>query len=156
MTTSSKSLALLDLDGMLADDRHRVHFALARDWGSYFSRMGLDGVWRQGREVYDNAWMLGWDLAYCTGRREDTQDMTQQWLHRNRFDAELPLRMRRMDDRRPLAQVKYEVVQFYARRYERVLLFDDDPDVIAAVGARYGRHCTWYIKPKPLVSRAVA
>lgn len=156
MRTASKSLALLDLDGMLADDRHRVHFALARNWGQYFSLMHRDGVWRQGREVYDNAWMLGWDMAYCTGRREDTKDVTREWLHRKKFDPELPLLMRRTEDRRPLAQVKYDIVTQYARRYGRVLLFDDDPEVIAAVGAQHGRHCTWYIKPQRMVKKAVA
>lgn len=158
----SDRLAFIDLDGVIADERHRVHHALAREWGTYFSAelMRLDGVFRQGRELYENCILAGFDIAYLTGRREDTRPTTKRWLKRNGFDHKLPLIMRKLEDRRPLAKVKagvvWEALEF---GYDEVYLYDDDPYVIEEVrqvtGAR-GRHCTWHIKPERMVRRQVA
>lgn len=153
--SSSKRLALFDLDGVLADDRHRVHHALAREWVDYFAKMDKDKVWPQGRELYDNAAMLGWDIMYCTGRREDTREMTRKWLKKKGFNHKLPLLMRPQEERAPLAVLKAGIVHGLREKYETILLYDDDPAVIQQVGRR-GRHCTWYIKPERMVRRARA
>ena len=155
MHSLRRQLAVFDIDGVLADDRHRQHHAIARNWGDYFSLMHADGVWAQGRELYDNAMLLGWDVCYLTGRREDTRDMTLEWLKRRKFDHKLPLHMRPFEERMPLAQLKAGILDQLAPLYEKVVLYDDDPAVIEAVGAR-GFHCTWHKKPEKMIKRAVA
>ncbi len=154
----SKRLAFLDLDGVVCDDRHRVHHALNREWYEYFSLVHLDQVWSPGRELYENCILTGFEVAYLTGRREDIRHPTKTWLKKNNFDHKLPLHMRRMEDRRPLGEVKAErVAQALAEGYDEVWMFDDDPRVIELVGAVPGaraRHCTWYIKPDRMIKRA--
>lgn len=146
-------LALFDLDGVLANDVHRQHHALARQWNEYFALMGKDKVWPQGRELYDNATLLEWDVMYLTGRREDTRAMTRKWLKKKGFDHKLPLIMRPREERMPLAVLKAGIVAGLTSHYPTVLLYDDDPAVIDAVGD-HGRHCTWHIKPERMVRRA--
>lgn len=159
----TRRLACLDLDGVLADERHRQHHAMRRDWGMYFhpELMGRDGVWRQGRELYENCHLSGFDVVYLTGRREDTREVTTVWLDGSRFDTDLPLLMRPVGDRRPLGELKAAVIADELRRgaYDEIWMFDDDPTVIEKVcrvrGAT-GRHCTWHVKPNRMVRRAVA
>lgn len=152
-------LALFDLDGVVCDDRHRVHYALSRDWCEYFERIDADRVWPQGRELFDNACILNFDVGYLTGRREDLRRGTRDWLRTHRFNHTLPLIMRQSADRRPLAEVKAGVVTEALRHYREVILYDDDPHVIELVGQVPGakaRHCTWHIKPQRLVKKGRA
>lgn len=153
-------LAFIDLDGVIADDRHRVQYALDRQWYEYFDLMGDDKVWPQGQRLYEDCHLAGFDVAYLTGRREDTRRKTERWLKAHGFDHTLPLIMRKQEDRRRLAEVKKSVVAEAMHIYEDgVWMYDDDPEVIEQVrtipGAR-ARHCTWHIKPKRLVKKAIA
>lgn len=149
-------LAFLDLDGVICDDRHRVEHALHRNWGTYFELMDGDAVWRQGRELYEGCILAGWDIAYLTGRREDTRQVTRRWLKRKGFDHKAPLIMRRTEDRRKLPELKAVIVAEALALYDEVILYDDDPLVIERVasvpGAR-GHHCRWHTKHQRLVDR---
>lgn len=159
----NRRLALFDIDGVLADERHRQHHAINREWAEYFDhdRMKRDGVWRQGRELYENCHLVGFDVAYLTGRREDTRAVTEKWLRKKNFDTDLPLLMRPLRDRRPLAELKAAIIAEELRRgrYDEIWMFDDDPAVIEQVcqvqGAK-ARHCTWHVKPARMVRRALA
>ncbi len=156
---TARRLALVDIDGVLADTRHRDEHAIHRRWGDYFSLMHLDGVWRQGVELVENIGVLDFAFAYLTGRREDTRAVTRRWLRDRGFPA-ATLLMRAVDDRRPLAELKASIVREVAGYYpDGVRLFDDDPYVIDAanqVVRGSGRHCTWYIKPQSIAKRGNA
>lgn len=160
MSFRGDRLVFLDLDGVICDDRHRVQYALDREWGTYFGLMDRDTVWRQGRELYEACVLAGFDVAYLTGRREDNFRVTRKWLKRHGFDHKLPLIMRLGPDRRPLAEVKAGVIaETLAFGYDEVWLYDDDPHVIEQARPLIGpraRHCTWHIKPSRLVKRARA
>ncbi len=151
--------ALIDLDGVICDDRHRVEHALRRDWCSYFGMMGADTVWRQGRELYEACTLTGWDVAYLTGRRDQFRPVTRRWLDRHGFDADLPLLMRPDDSSSRLAEFKAGIVADLLGDYEALILFDDDPEVIKVVGQVPGvrvRHCRWHVKPERMVKKARA
>lgn len=155
----SKRLAVIDIDGVIADERHRVKHALDRDWSTYFGLMDGDSVWPQGRELYEACAMLGFERAYLTGRREDTRKVTTAWLKRNGFNHKLPLMMRKVEDRTPLADLKAVVTTSLTRLriYKGIWVYDDDPHVIekvAKVEGVHARHCTWYTKPERLVRKA--
>lgn len=158
-------LALFDMDGVIADERHRAHFALERDWGNYFdpARVIRDGVWPQGLLAYQNEILIGSDAGYLTGRRVDIREVSTEWLRRGPFDHELPLIMRRMEHSTrggwPLARLKAAIVEELLHVYDDVILYDDDPAVCEAVSQVQGaqvQHCTWHIKPERLVRRGVA
>ncbi len=152
-------MAYFDLDGVICNDTHRVEHARARDWSTYFGLMTKDMPWRQGREAYEAAILAGWDIAYLTGRREDTREWTVAWLKEHGFDATAPLVMRPADQRMPLANLKALVVAETLRFVPEVILYDDDPEVIKAVAAIAGaqaKHCTWHIKDTSLIKKALA
>lgn len=78
-------LALLDIDGVLANDTHRVDHAINRRWVSYFDpkTVAKDGVWEQGHELAQRLVDEGWTVAYLTGRRSILRLTTEAWLDAN-------------------------------------------------------------------------
>jgi FMN phosphatase YigB (HAD superfamily) len=165
-----RALALFDLDGTLADDRHRQHLAMADDWTNYFAyeAMVLDEIWAQGRDLFEQAVAAGTEIGYLTGRREDTRPGTEAWLAANGFPFQQGTSVRMKpklmpgQDREQLrtAVFKAELIQKLAEEGWAVTLYDDDPEVCAVVNDRCGDgtavHCTWHIKPEKLVRRAEA
>lgn len=155
-------LALFDIDGVLANDTHRVDHALNRNWDKYFDKnlMASDGVWEQGRSMIEDKRAEGFTIAYLTGRRDDRREVTEDWLLENNFPWGRVI-MREWDyyDLR-LAELKALVVGKLvdSGKFEDVVLFDDDPEVIQEVqeevGISHAVHCTWHVKQKALVKSA--
>lgn len=164
----TKRLALFDIDGVLADDRHRVHYALKQDWMSYFklANVAADDVWEQGKSaVYKELLDFTTDVGYLTGRREDLRPTTQRWLNENGFPAgPAPhmLIMRQFSQRERLAELKAATIAGILKDtdYDQVVLYDDDPEVIRVVQEQFGTdagiHCTWHIKEEALIKKATA
>lgn len=155
-------VAFFDIDGVLADDSHRVEHALAKRWDSYFllSAVAADTVWPQGRQALEQAQAEGWEIAYLTGRREDLRATTANWLLLNHFPAGI-LHMRPCGVKKPLANLKADILTSIHAVSEKtqLVLYDDDPEVIRLVrsllGVHSAVHCTWHIKQQALVRTAV-
>lgn len=155
-------LALWDIDGTLADDTHRVHFAIARQWFSYFDakRMADDSPFSVPISVVQIMDSMGWEIAYLTGRRTDRRQVTQEWLERHQAPNPFSLMMRGFADSMPLAEFKVQQIRrvLASGQWDRVVLFDDDPEVVRLVQKNFGQevafHCTWHTKPKELVKAA--
>lgn len=156
-------LALLDIDGVLANDTHRVHFALEREWAKYFDpeRVAQDAVWQQGLDIARQLKDEGFVVGFLTGRREDLREVTEDWLLDNNFPFGR-VTMRRADQKMPLANFKVEYMKkiLASGHFDSVVLYEDDPEVIRLVhevlGEQSGIHCTWHIKQKALVKAATA
>jgi hypothetical protein len=123
------SVAVLDIDGVVADVRHRLHFLERRpkDWGGFFSGAADDPPLAEGvalaRRLAEEH-----DVVWLTGRPDWLRRVTRTWLQ----DLGLPvseLRMRPRGDYRPARVYKVGVL----RGLRSVEAFvDDDPEVIEA------------------------
>ncbi len=158
------NLALIDIDGVIADERHRTEFAERKEWHQYFQpeRILADGVWVEGVALVNRLVKEGWQIGYLTGRREETRRATETWLDQHMFPWGR-LIMRPLPDGSPklkLPKFKVQVMQSLPDLWDRVVLFDDDPAVVelvqAEIGVENAVHCTWHIKPDFLVKRANA
>lgn len=157
------ALSLIDIDGVIADDRHREQFSIAKQYVQYFDkeRMSNDGVWEQGRDLVQDRMKRGDTIAYLTGRREDRRQVTEDWLDKHGFPMGR-LTMRRFDQTKPLAIFKADYIHdlLASGNFESVVLFDDDPEVIRFVnedvGPGHAVHCTWHTKPAKMVRAARA
>lgn len=163
-------LALFDIDGTLADDRHRVQYALERKWPQYFNKKRLfnDGLWPQGQLALQEKVEDGWEVGYLTGRRADLRWTTMAWLAVYGFpvrdDVKLIMRpMPKGGEKSPVLSVfKLDIMKSLVASgdYEQVVLFDDDPEVIRLIteelGPEFAVHCTWHIKESALVKTAKA
>ena len=130
---SSPRVAVLDIDGVLADVRHRIHHIQARprDWDAFFAEVSADPVLDEGRSEALAAAASGLALVYLTGRPERCRLDTVRWLEAHGL-PEGDLVMRRDSDRRPAKVFKIQALRDLSRSCEVAYLLDDDPDVIAA------------------------
>ncbi|MBN3932281.1 hypothetical protein IQ279_22085 [Streptomyces verrucosisporus] len=130
----SRSLAVFDLDGTLADVRHRLHFLDGRrDWDAFFAAAPDDPPLAEGVELALAA-AGEHEIAYVTGRPERCRRDTLRWLDRHGL-PDGPLLMRGGGDRRPARVAKPELLRSLARERTVALVVDDDHQVCDAYGA---------------------
>lgn len=158
-----RTVAFFDIDGVIANDMHRQHHALAKEWVEYFrpDAVTADGVWPQGRAAILSELRRGNEVQYLTGRRHDLIKITKGWFVRHNL-YEATTHGRPAGVRTPLAIFKADFLEKYERENPgvRVRLYEDDPEVVRVVRARLrdeaAVHCTWHIKPTAMVKKATA
>jgi hypothetical protein len=125
-----RAIAVIDIDGVLADVRHRVGHLDKRpkDWRSFFAdavkdpplQEGLDAA-RRLAEVYE--------VVYLSGRPEHLRRDTEAWFRRHGLPrGELHLRPR--NDFRPARDFKLSMLRRFQERAPVAVLVDDDRDVL--------------------------
>lgn len=143
--TSQRPLAVVDLDGVVADVRHRLHHVEERpkDWDAFFAMAGHDPPHDEGLAVVRHL-ARDHEVVFLTGRPERLRGATGHWLERHGL-GEHRLVMRPGGDRRPAAQVKLGLLRKLAEGREVAVVVDDDPVVVAAMHeAGYPTlHATW-------------
>jgi hypothetical protein len=140
------TVVVLDIDGVLADVRHRLHHVerTPKDWGAFFRAMDADALLPEGRDAALAAVAAGHAVLYLTGRNESYRSTTSTWLTENGL-PEGPLVMRAENDRRPARQYKPEALRRIARAADVVEVIDDDEAVVRVLRAAGWpvRHATW-------------
>lgn len=128
-------LAVVDLDGVVADVRHRLHHVKRRpkDWGAFFRAAPDDPVLDEGRRVVE-ALAGVHDVVYLSGRPEFCRAETEEWLERHELPV-APIHLRPWGDRRPSRDFKVEALRRFARERDIAVLVDDDPLVCEAARA---------------------
>jgi phosphoglycolate phosphatase-like HAD superfamily hydrolase len=139
-------LVVWDLDGVLADVRHRLHHVerYPKEWDAFFTAAPSDPVLEAGRLLLGRHVEEGLAVAYLSGRPERCRADTTDWLTRHHLPkGEVYLRPDR--DHRPARVVKLQHLLRLAERYDIVEVVDDDPDVVAElVAAGFPvLHATW-------------
>lgn len=133
MAEEQRPLAVVDIDGVVADVRHRVHFVENRpkDWKRFFAAAVDDEPHAEGIAVVRRL-LEDHDVVYLTGRPEHLRSDTEAWLARHGIGG-LALHMRPGNDRRPSARFKVEALRRLARRRHVGIVIDDDRAVVAAM-----------------------
>jgi hypothetical protein len=128
-----RPLAVIDLDGVVADVRHRLPLirSAPRDWDGFFAGIPDDPPLAEGVAVVHRL-ADDHDLVYLTGRPERTRADTQDWLHRHGLPPGR-LVMRRERDRRPARLVKPELLRRLAAGRRVSVVVDDDVEVCVAL-----------------------
>ena len=131
---AERPLAIVDIDGVLADVRHRVHYVEQRpkDWKRFFAAAAQDDAHPEGLAVV-NKLTEDHEVVFLTGRPENLRDDTVAWLERHGLDGHR-LYMRPEGNRGPAARFKVDQVRRIARRRKVAVVIDDDPVVISAMG----------------------
>lgn len=126
-------LAVFDIDGVVADVRHRLHFIERhRSWSRFFEAADEDTLLAEGAALVAD---LGrqHDIVWLTGRPEWLRAVTADWLAEHGLpDGELYLRPN--GDYRPAPRYKLGVLRELAPRGIAAVI-DDDDEVIAVARA---------------------
>jgi len=129
-------LAVFDIDGVVADVRHRLHHLdWPVSWRGFFAEADRDPLLPEGARLVAD---LGaqHEIVWLTGRPEWLRDLTAHWLERHGLPGG-ELHLRPSHDRRPARVFKLGVLRRLAPRGIAAFV-DDDPEVIdAAVAAGY-------------------
>lgn len=119
-------MAVFDLDGTLADTRHRLHHieGSPKRWEDFFRAAVHDAPLEEGvallRELAERC-----EIAYVTGRPERWRGDSVEWLERHGLPRGR-LWMRADRDRRPARATKLELVKRLAARRAVEVVVDDD------------------------------
>ncbi|MBL1086129.1 hypothetical protein JK359_29910 [Streptomyces actinomycinicus] len=124
--SSTRPLAVFDLDNTLADTAHRQHFleGRPREWDAFFAAAPQDPPLAEGVALAVES-ARECEVVYLTGRPERCRQDTLAWL----ADHGLPagrVYMRRNADRRPARFTKLEILRRLGRDREVRVLVDDD------------------------------
>ena len=143
--TPERPLAFVDIDGVLADVRHRLHFIerRPRDWDGFFDAAVDDPVHPEGIALVETL-RVDHEIVYLTGRPRRLASDTERWLAEHGVGGHR-LVMRPERDRRPAAIVKLELVKQISSGRRVAVIVDDDTDVIGTMRrAGYATfHATW-------------
>jgi hypothetical protein len=129
----SRPLAVIDIDGVVADVRHRLHFLQMRpkQWDQFFAAAVSDPAHREGLELVDRL-AEDHEIVFVTGRPNRLRSDTAAWLESHGL-GEHALFMRPDGDRRPAAYVKREIVAGLARDRPIGVIVDDDELVLSSL-----------------------
>jgi phosphoglycolate phosphatase-like HAD superfamily hydrolase len=127
-----RPLAVFDIDGVLADVRHRLRHVERRpkDWDAFFAAAADDPPLDQGVALARQS-ALDCEVVYVTGRPERCRTDTLDWFRRHGL-PEGTLRMRRERDRRPARVAKPQLLRELARGRVVAVVVDDDLQVCQA------------------------
>lgn len=144
-------LAVLDVDGVLADVRHRLRHVKQRpkDWDAFFAAAPEDVRLETGHQRAMELAEAG-EVIYLTGRPERCRADTERWLTDNGFPhADVVMRPDR--DRRPAREFKLEQVRLMARSATIDVVVDDDPSVVGTLTeAGFAvEHAQWMPETEP-------
>lgn len=130
---SERTLAIVDIDGVVADVRHRLHHVEVRpkNWGAFFAAAHRDPVHEEGVALVERL-AQDHEVVFLTGRPVSLRDDTVAWLERHGM-GDHGLVMRPKGDSRPAARLKLHLLRRLARDREVAAVVDDDALVIAAL-----------------------
>ena len=127
-----RPLAVFDVDGVLADVRHRLRFVESRpkDWDAFFDAAIDDPPLLHGVALAQQS-AQDCEVVYVTGRPERCRQDTLDWFGRHGLPPGR-LSMRRRRDFRPARIAKLELLQSMAAERTVAVVVDDDPQVCQA------------------------
>lgn len=132
MRPDGRPLAVFDVDGVLADVRHRLHLLEHRPkkWDAFFDAAVDDPPLPQGVALAQES-AKECEVVYVTGRPERCRRDTLAWFARH----DLPqgqLSMRRPRDFRPSRVTKLDLLRRLAGDRAVAVVVDDDAEVCDA------------------------
>jgi hypothetical protein len=129
-----RAIAVFDIDGVVADVRHRLHYVESRPkrWAKFFAAAGEDPLLAEGAALL-RSMLETHDVRYLTGRPERLRAVTQGWLAAYGLPSS-PVAMRPDHDRRPSRIFKRERLRGWMAEGPGIaLVVDDDPQVTSMV-----------------------
>jgi beta-phosphoglucomutase-like phosphatase (HAD superfamily) len=125
-------VAVVDVDGVVADVRHRLRHVTERpkDCRAFFDGAADDPLLLEGEETVRKLAEV-YEIVYLSGRPERLRHVTERWLGQHDL-PEGPLLLRPRDDYRPARFFKVEALRHLAETRTVVVLVDDDPRVVEA------------------------
>lgn len=126
-----KNTIVVDIDGTVSrvGDRLKYLQQEKKDWDAFYEHCDEDEPIRDISALVYDLWFVGYDIVFCTGRRESVRAKTSAWLHQhfpNNMDFDLL--MRKDGDHRHDTEVKPELLSNNNLTPDNVFLILEDRD----------------------------
>lgn len=130
--------AVIDIDGVLADNTHRLHHILNpdgskrenADWNAFFAECEMDAPIEAGFSLL-HALAQTLDITFLSGRSETSRAQTEQWLRQYGKVAPQRLCLRYPNDHRPDYIFKGTVLSdLHVNALDIALVVDDSLAVV--------------------------
>lgn len=134
-----KNVIICDIDGTIADVRHRLHFIQNEDgtkkkkpdWDAFHAACVDDKPFMDVMHVVHTLYRDERDLYFLSGRNDVVREQTKAWLGYYGFYQSTDLIMRKAGDRRPDTEVKLEMIrQLGLTPHDVLCIFDDRQCVV--------------------------
>lgn len=131
-----KKAIIFDIDGTLANNKHRVHWLEGekKDWDKFYSEMDKDTPNKPIVMIFISLLMNikpSYKIICVSGRPEKYKHLTLKWFEEKIGFAPNELYMRPDGDHRPDYQVKQEILDaLKADGYEILFTVDDRKQVV--------------------------
>jgi hypothetical protein len=123
-------IAVFDIDGVVADVRHRLHHLQGwGDWSAFFDDAAADPLLAEGARLAADL-AQDHEIVWLTGRPEWLRTVTEDWLAQHDLPGR-ELHMRPNRDYRPARAFKLDVLTGLRKRGIAALV-DDDIEVVEA------------------------
>ncbi len=139
----SHKTILFDIDGTLADIKHRRSFLDQDkpDWKSFNAAMGDDAPNTAIIEFYETLWNIAkYELILISGRSEEHRKLTEQWLIWNKIPFST-IKMRSHNDFRADHIIKEEILKSLLSEGKDILFVVDDRQQVVDMWRRNGITC---------------
>lgn len=142
--TPNKEIIICDIDGTVADLKHRRHYVEGekKDWKGFYSELEKDTPIEKTRELLATLRTVDMPVSehddieyirtviFVSGRPEDYRLETEKWLREHGFGFYWTLIMRPKGDSRQDTIVKQEIYDRYLKNKQIYKVIDDRPSVI--------------------------
>lgn len=142
-----KKIVVVDIDGTIAQVGDRLKYLQQepKDWDSFYEHCDEDYSIDDVILLVRDLWELGYEIVYCTGRRESVRKKTQDWLIWNGLPMRGNLLMRKDKDWRHDTEVKPELLSKWMLCNEvepnDIFLIFEDRDSMVAKWRELGYRC---------------
>lgn len=140
MATLTQPVVVVDIDGVLADCKHRLQYILKdckhKDWEAFDRLTPYDTPIKPTIKIVNLLREDGHTIILLTGRGERVREATETWLeyHGVRYDR---LLMRSEGDRRPAWTVKMQKLHRENLGPHNVFcIFEDEPETVRRMRER--------------------
>lgn len=137
------STIIFDLDGTLADCRHRRHLVEGKntDWDKFYQECVNDEPFYHMQPIVVGLWQQGFKIHIWSGRSDVVLEETQDWLREYAFPYNI-LKMRKEGDYTPDEYLKQKWLdQFIAEHKKPPLMVFDDRQKVVDMWRRNGITC---------------
>ena len=139
-----KDTIIVDIDGTVSKVGDRIKYLQQKrkDWDSFYDHCDEDEAFQDIIDLIESLHTSGYNVVFCTGRRESVRDKTKNWLSKHFWLIhDYTLLMRKDGDFRHDTEIKPELIKSMNLTPDNVLFILEDRDSMVTKWRELGYRC---------------
>ena len=143
-----KNILIVDIDGTIAEvSKERLKYLHQEkpDWEKFYNECFNDKPIKEIIKLVENLVESGYQIIFCTGRRESVREITHEWILSNiyfhRAEPAYVLLMRKNGDNRHDVEVKPELLKEAGVNFDNIAFVLEDRNSMVKKWRELGLKC---------------